>query len=89
MFTFSFLSNFVGKSQNPFVCDSCFEECIVPSLADFEDADSRKGTLHPFCVSIHRKKKCYSAPSDQSTKEIPQQDKAVQTYVLRFLCVSD
>ena len=33
--TFSFLSYFVAKTQNPFVYNSCFDQFTVPLLADF------------------------------------------------------
>ena len=33
--TFSFLPDFVAKTQNPSIPDSCFEEFSIPSLDDF------------------------------------------------------
>ena len=38
-YTFSFLPDFVAKTQNPSVPDSCFEEFSVPSLDDFVGDD--------------------------------------------------
>ena len=37
--TFSFLPDFVAKTQNPSVPDPRFEEFTVPSLDDFVDGD--------------------------------------------------
>ena len=45
-YTFSFLPDFVAKTQNPSVYDSCFMAFTVPSLADFVEDDSDKMLLY-------------------------------------------
>ena len=61
----------VAKIQNPFLCESCFEEFTVLSLANFVNRD-RWGIALP----------C------QSYQEIPQQDGAVQAWMLWFICLN-
>ena len=48
--TFSFLPDFMTKSQNPSAYDPHFEEFTVPSLADFADEDRDKIFLCPIRI---------------------------------------
>ena len=45
--TFSLLPDFVVKTQNPSVPDSCFKEFLVPSLDDFVSGDQDELLLCP------------------------------------------
>ena len=45
--TFSFMPDFVAKTQNPSVFDSRFESFTVPSLQDFTDGDQDEMLLCP------------------------------------------
>ena len=48
--TFSFLPDFVAKTQNPSVPDPQFDEFMVPSLDDFVDGDRDEHLLCPIRV---------------------------------------
>ena len=45
--TFSFLTDFVAKTQNPFVPDSRFDDLLIPSLDNFVDSDRDELLLIP------------------------------------------
>ena len=46
-FSIFFHSDFIAKTQNPFVIDSCFEDFMVSSLVDFVDGGRDKMLLCP------------------------------------------
>ena len=45
--TFSFLPDFIAKTQSPSIPDSCFEEFSIPSLDDFVGDDQDELPLRP------------------------------------------